>query len=38
MFGGGDDSNNSDKLTQITTKLEDFKQTVDKVNKQFKDH
>lgn len=38
MFGGGDDSNNSDKLTQITSKLEDLKQTVEKVNKQFRDH
>lgn len=37
MFGGGDEAG-GDKVSQITSKLEEFKQVVDKVNKQFKDH
>ena len=38
MFGGSQEENSYDKITQITSKLEEFKQVVDKVNKQFKDH
>lgn len=37
MFGGAEETG-GDKVSQITSKLEEFKQVVDKVNKQFKDH
>ena len=35
---GGSEEGAGDKFTQITTKIEEFKGTIDEVNRQFKNH